>query len=328
MEEPANRSDTAPSFAAFFTEEIAPGLPALEDTRKERLRASYTRAAGLAFVIALVSGIAVAFSDQLAAALPVVAIGAFIGFFWVRAPGRRHREALRGLVIDPLRRYLGGLEYHRDPGGRFDLDRFERSGVVAKFNKAKLEDLLIGRYRDTDYRMVEARLKIRRSGSDDHDRETSVFSGLLCEVSVPMTFSCTVLLVGDKGKLGNWVVDLVRSKLTNLTAVPLGHQDFEARYQVYSDEPEEARRLLQPGLLDSLLALSDRVGRRAVNAAFTEGRFLIAVPHSGNLFEIGRLHRSLDHAEEDLRRLAAEFTVPQRLIDYLYGDRPSLFPED
>ncbi len=328
MEPTPDQATSAPSFGAFFQTEIAPALPALEDARKERLRASYTRAAGLAFVIALVSGIAVAFSDQLVAALPVVAVGAFIGFFWVRAPGRRHREALRDLVIEPLRRYLGGLEYHRNPGDRFDLARFERSGVVAKFNKAKLEDLLIGRYRDTDYRMVEARLKIRRSRSDDDNRETAVFSGLLCEVSVPMAFSCTVLLVGDKGKLGNWVVDLVRSRLTNLTVVPLDHKDFEARYQVYSDEAEEAQRLLQPGLLDSLLALSDRLGRRAVNAAFTEGRFLIAVPHSGDLFEIGRLHRSLDHAEDDLRRLAAEFTLPQRLIDYLYGDRPPLFPED
>ena len=313
------------SFATFFAEEIAPELPAMEEARKERLRAAYTRAAGLAIIIALVAGIAVAFTGQLLALLPVLAIGLMLGFFWIRAPGRQHRRALRDLVIEPLRRYLGGLEYHRKPGERFDLERFRRSGVTAQFDRAHLEDLLIGRYRDTDYRMVEARLKQRRrSASKERERSRSVFSGLLCEVSVPVAFSCTVLLVSDKGKLGNWVVDLVRSRVTNLTAVDLNHSHFEARYQVYSDEPEEARALLTPALLDSLLALSDSIGRRAVSGAFMEGRFLIAIPYSGNLFEIGRLSRSLDHAEEDLHRLAAQFTLPQRLIDYLYGDRPPL----
>ena len=326
MEETKGTTETEPDFAAFFAAEIAPGLPELELARKERLRTAYTRAAGVAFVTALAGGIAVAASGQIAVAIPVVAICALSGYFWIRIPARQHRRALRALVVEPLRRFLGGLEYHRDPGERFDLARFERSGVTAHFDKAKLEDLLIGRYRNTDYRMVEARLKRKGGGSKNGDK--AVFSGLLCEVSVPTDFSCTVLLVGDKGKLGNWMVDLVRSKVTNLTAVSLDHEVFEDRYQVYSDEPEEARRLLQPGLLDSLLALSDRLDRRAVNCAFMEGCFLIAVPHGGNLFEIGRLGRSLDHAEQDLRHLAAEFTIPQRLVDYLYGDRPPLFPED
>lgn len=326
MDKTSESAEEKPSFAAFFAAEIAPGLRELEDARKERLRAAYTRAAGLAIFIALASGIVVSFTDQLLAGLPVVMLGLALGFFWVRAPGRQHRRALRALVVEPLRQFLGGLEYHRQPGNRFDLSRFERSGVTAHFDRSKLEGLLIGRYRDTEYRMVEARLKVRRR-QGPKEKERSVFSGLLCEVSVPVAFSCTVLLVGDKGQLGNWLVDLVRSKVTNLTAVDLAHGDFEARYQVYSDEPEEARGLLKPALLDSLLALSDSLGRRSVNCAFIEGRFLIAIPHGGNLFEIGRLTRSLDHAEEDLRRLTAEFTLPQRLIDYLYGDRPPLFPE-
>ncbi len=326
MEETKEKTGPGQDFAAFFAAEIAPALPELEAARKDLQRAAYTRAAGVALVTALAAGIAVAFTEQIALAIPVVGICALSGYYWIRMPGQKHRRALRALVVEPLRRFLGGLQYHRDPGDRFDLSRFERSGVTAHFDKAKLEDLLIGRYRDTDYRMVEARLKKRKGGSRNGDR--SVFSGLLCEISVPVPFSCTVLLIGDKGKLGNWVVDLVRSKVTNLTAVPLDHEAFEARYQVYSDEPEGTRRLLQPGLLESLLALSDRVGRRSVNCAFMDGRFLIAIPHAGDLFEIGRLGRSLDHAEEDLRRLAVEFTIPQRLVDYLYGDRPPLFPED
>ncbi|NIA71139.1 DUF3137 domain-containing protein [Pelagibius litoralis] len=309
------------SFEDFFAAEVAPGLAPLEVARKERLRAAYTRAAGTAFVTAAATGIALAWSAEPIVPVLTAAAGLIGGFFWTTLPGRRHRAALRKLVVEPLRRFLGGLEYHRKPGGRFDLEVFRRSGVTAGFNRAKLEDLLIGRYRDTDYSLVEARLKqSRRSGTKREERGT--FTGLLCQVSVPVTFTCTVLLIGDKGKLGNWVVDLVRSSLTNLSAVTMNHKAFEARYQVYSDQPEEARALLQTALLDSLLAISEAVGRKSVNCAFIDGRFLIAIPHGDNLFEIGRLHRSLEHAEEDVRRLAVEFTIPHRLIDTLHGDRP------
>ncbi|WP_299624146.1 DUF3137 domain-containing protein [Pelagibius sp.] len=314
------------SFAAFFAAEIAPGLPGVEAGRKELRQSAYTRAAGLAFVLALVVAITAAFTDAWPIGIVVAAIGAVGGAFWVSAPSRRHREAMRGLVIEPLQRFLGGLEYHRKPGERFDLDRFRRSGITAGFNRAKLEDLLIGRYRNTDYRMVEARLKQRRRSSGK-SRQRTVFAGLLCEISVPQPFACTVLLVGDKGALGNRIVDWLRAKMTNLSAVETGQEAFEARYQVYSDRPEEARGLLQPALLDSLLAIADAAGRGAVNCAFMENRFLIAIPRRENLFEIGRLNRSLEHAEEDVRRLAVELTLPQRLIDYLHGDRPPLFPE-
>lgn len=310
-----------PSFSAFFAAEIAPGLAALEEARKERRRSAYTRAAGLAFVTAVTTAIALAWSAEPIVPVLVVVASLLGGFFWVTAPGRRHRKAVRALVVEPLRRFLGGLEYHRKPGGRFDLEPFRRSGVTAGFNRAKLEDLLIGRYRDTDYSLVEARLR-QSSGLGTKRQERSTFTGLLCQVSVPVAFTCTVLLVGDKGKLGNWVVGLVRNSLTNLSAVTLGHEAFEARYQVYSDQPEEARGLLQTTLLDSLLAISDAVGHKSVNCAFIDGRFLIAIPHGDNLFEIGRLHRSLEHAEEDVRRLAVEFTIPHRLIDTLHGERP------
>jgi hypothetical protein len=167
--------------------------------------------------------------------------------------------------------------------------------------------------------MVEARLR-RRSGGK-RSSSTTVFRGLLCSLSVPVAFDCRVLLVADKGALGNRVTDFLRDTFTEMSPVALDHGAFEDRFQVYSDAPAEARQLLQPGLLDSLLAIADEAGKEAVNCAFLEGRFVIAIPQAKDLFEIGRLHRSLDYAEADLRRLASEFTIPQRLIDTLHGER-------
>ena len=314
------------SFADFFADEIAPHIEALETQRQNRLRQTYARLGGTVFLGAIAAVIAW-LSWHPVAGIAVVVLGIVIGALWGLRPARQHREAVRALFVPPLCAYLGSIEYFRKAEGRFDLERVRRSGITGGFQRAKLEDLFIGRHRETDYRMVEARLKERRRRDENKQRSRVVFRGLLCEVSVPAAFEGLTLLVGDSGRLGNWIAGLARRTFAGLAVLPLDHAAFEARYQVYSDRPQEARQLLQPGLLDSLLAISDELGRTAVNCAFLDGCFLIALPQRENLFEVGRLHRSLEQAEEDLRRLALEFTIPQRLIDNLHGERRPLLPE-
>src|SRR3546814_11337389 len=109
-------------------------------------------------------------------------------------------------------------------------------------------------------------------------------------------------------------------------AVTTEHPAFAARYRVFSDNPAEAQRLLQPGLLETLLALAGELGGEALNCAFLEGRFLMAIPQRRDLFEIGLLRRPLEHAEADHRRPTAEFTHPQRLLHKIYGAPTPLLP--
>ena len=322
-------------FAAFFAAEIAPVLPSLEAARKDRLRSTYIRAVGAALVVVLAALIAWLLGRPWVAG-GILAVGLAAGYFLAVRPAQRHQQAVRDLFIPPLLRFLGAaggatgddaganVSYHREPGDRFALDGFKNSGVLPGLGRSKveMEDYLGGRYRDTDYRMVEVRLK--QSGKNS---TSTVFAGLLCDVSVPQPFSCSVIISADSGSLGDKMVDFLRARSAKVAQVPLSHAAFENRFRVYSDNPEEARGLLQEGLLDSLLAISDSLDRQAVSCAFFEGRFLVVIPQSRNFFEIGRLHRSLEHAEEDLRRLAAEFTIPQRLIDNLYGERRPIFPK-
>src|SRR3546814_14729103 len=108
--------------------------------------------------------------------------------------------------------------------------------------------------------------------------------------------------------------------------VTLDHPAFAGRYRVLSDDPTEAQRLLQPGLMETLLALAEELGEDGLNGAFLAGRFLLAIPPRRNLFELGRLNRSLEHAEHDLPRLAAAFTLPHRLIDNRHDPRKPPLP--
>ena len=313
------------SFAEFFAAEIAPGLPALEAQRQDHRRSAYARTFGTAFAV-VVAALIVATAWHAVAGFAVLFVGALVGILWARQPSRRHRDAMRAHVVPRLCRFLGIAEYHREPGKRFDLQRIQRSGIAGAFTRAKLEDLFVGRYRDTDFRLVEARL-FRKRETGRRERR-SVFSGLLCEVSVPAAFHGVVLLVGDRGRRGDWIAGIMQRNFPAAVPVALDHPAFAARYRVFADDAAEARRLLQPGLLETLLALAEEAGQnRGLNGAFVDGRFLMALPQRRNLFEIGRLDRPLEHAEADLRRLAVEFTIPQRLIDNLHGERKPLLPK-
>lgn len=323
-------SDHTPSrsFAEFFAAEIAPGLPTLEAQRRDRRRSALSRTFGTAFVTVLAALLAGMLWHGVVGFVVLIA-GVLAGLFWAWRPARRHRDAVRAHVVPALCRFLGTADYHREAGGRFDLQRFQRSGIAGAFTRAKLEDLFVGRHRDTDFRLVEARLYRKRVTGRREQR--SVFSGLLCDVSVPVAFRAAVLLVGDRGTRGDWIVGIMRRNFPAATPVVPDHPAFAARYRVLSDDAAEAQRLLQPGLMETLLSLGEEVGAEraggGLNAAFLDGRFLMAVPQRRNLFEIGRLDRSLEHAEDDLRRLALEFTIPQRLIDNLHGERKPLLPE-
>jgi hypothetical protein len=320
------QSPTPEGFTEFFEREILPGLAPLEEQRRDRLRAATARAAGSAIVVVLASLIAWLLEQPIAAAV-ILPAGAISGYFWARQPARQHRAALRDLVIPPLLRILGDVDYHRQPGWHFELERFRRSGVLPTADKAKvtLEDLIVGRYRDTDYRVVEARLKAK-SRSRNNASGKLLFAGLLCDVSVPQDFAGRVLLVAAADDSAGPPQQALPDGLAGLSALSLNQPDFEKRFAVYSDSPRMARGLLQPALLESLLSIADDLKVRALTCAFLEGRFLIALPEPKNLFEIGRLRRSLEMVEQDLRRLAVEFTLPQRLIDNLHSERKPLLP--
>ncbi len=243
---------------------------------------------------------------------------------WISRPAIRHRAELKDLVIAPLCRFLGDLDYSRKAKGGFDTGRFEAAGVVGHHTRSKLEDLFAGHHRDTGFRVVEAKLKRRRRGRRSSG-STTVFKGLLFDIEVPQAFACRILLASDKGGLVNRMEGFFRDKFGGMEATAFDHPAFEARYEVYSDDAAAARALMTPALLDSLVALCEAADEEALRAAFVDGRFLLALPSRKDLFEIGKLHRSLEHLEEDVKVLLDQVTLPHRVIDYLHGDRPGLY---
>ena len=122
--------------------------------------------------------------------------------------------------------------------------------------------------------------------------------------------------------MGNALKEFFRGALRKEERVYLDDAELEGRYAVHSDDPEEARRIITSGLCKSMVALADAYDEKSLSAAFIEGVFLMAVPVSGDLFELGSVKCSVYDCEEDVHDFLKEVTIAHRVIDYLHGHRP------
>jgi hypothetical protein len=300
-------------FARIFDREIATRLGELE---AERLRLKKVRAIRL--TLAVIAGVAI-----LAAALVLgtdseneggkfilwvgIVAAILVPIFIAGSPGAQYRDKLREVVMGPTTRFLA-VTYARKATPGFDLKPFAKRGVVGSYNSATVQDLVTGEHKGRRYEMVDALLR-RRSGKST----STVFKGVLLSISWPEAGSAEVLIGRDYGKILNKLAGLGKAHRVNFY-----DPEFERRYECYAKDLDDARRLLTPIFLHSWLAVGDgREGERPT-AAFTEGRFLLALPLAGvELFEPGSLSRSVDSFEADMHTLLRQLTIPRRVIEVL-----------
>jgi hypothetical protein len=94
-----------------------------------------------------------------------------------------------------------------------------------------------------------------------------------------------------------------------LARVALPHPAFEARFEVYSDDPAVAREVVGPGFCDAMVALADAHRGRPIQGAFR-----------GRSFRLGSLLRSRDGLAGDMGHVLQEVRIVHRVIDALHGD--------
>lgn len=308
-------------FAEVFDNDIAPRLAELEAERQARHKQYRQRLSGaviglplLALLIAYLGGVAI---------LGFVFIGTILAGFlaarFVGQPKRGFRDALRAAVMPPVCRFFGEMQHAHGRSGTIGLSRFSQAGVVGSFNRASVDDVFTGRYREVGFAVAEA--KLRRRGGGRNRSQSTVFRGLLVAVDVPKAFPGRILIGRDYGDIGNALAGWFK-QFGGLQRVELPHGQFESMYAAYSDNPEAARAWLTPDFLENWVAVAEAYRGSAIRAAFAGSEFLAALPHSKNLFEAGALATPLDRIEEDLHRLLWEITIPHRLIDFLHGERP------
>lgn len=321
-------------FGAIFASEIAPEIEQVERRRHDHLRQFMVRAFVSAGTLAAIIGVGLALpipSQTVLKVLPTLVIfGVIVAVIWVRGPYKSYKSNLRSLIVEPVCGFLGELEYTRKPNWGYRPRQFRELGVIPGYRRAEIEDMFEGEHRGTGFRMAEAKL-IKGSGR----YKTTVFDGLLFEIDVPTSFSCRILIKPNRGRvingLAEWWARSYSHRLDGREKVSFQDRDFERRFLTYSDDPAEAAQLMAPGFRSTMLDMAKayRAGwglslfrQRRLSAAFDDGKFFLALPAKGNLFEVGSIFRSAYTCETDIRRFMRDLVTARQVIDYLHGDRP------
>lgn len=329
------RAPIEAGFSEVFDSEIAPELDTVETERQELLRKAKLHAGiplGLAILLAAWSLLgADDWEGGLVGAVVALAFGGVIAYFLWSRQSRKWGDRLTGTVMPVICRFLGGLEHDKTARKRFPLDRVQGLGLIGDFNRSELEDRLEGSYRDTAFEIVEARLRRRTSDGDDDNksRTQTVFKGLLIRIGVPEPVGTDILITRELGGLGNKLGEMLSfGGGRSMPRVEFDHAEFESAFAVYADDPDEARRIMPPGFLETLLAIAEteggKKGARAMRGGFQDESFYLALERDDNFIEVGSLTRPVHDIEEDLHGVFEDLALIRRIIDRLHGDAPSV----
>jgi hypothetical protein len=303
--------------ARLFRREIAPHLTALEAERSQGRSRFFTVAIILAVGIPILLAGLWPLDRMWAIVGAVLALA--IGLHMLGRQQRRFRDRVRDLVMPAICRAIGDLRHSAGSAPGIPFDDLENFGLLPRHNRRQVDDVFEGRHRDTGFVMAEARLRYRSGGSKSRTR--TVFRGMILAIEVPRTVPARILIAREAGAIGNRLKGWLNG-FSGLERVQLPHPAFEARFEVYSDDPVVARDTVGPGFCDAMVALAEAHDGQPIQGAFRLSWFYLTVPKRRDAFRLGSLFRSLDNLEEDAHAVLHDVRIVHRVIDTLHGDRP------
>jgi hypothetical protein len=303
----------------LFERSVAPSLGDLE-RRRLGLRGRY-----LLILVGILGGIALALLSlqDLHHALLAAVVAFAIGYVLLQITQRSYTNEVRRTVMPAVCAAIGDLAHTTGSAPDLNFDFLKEIGLVPGHNRRRIDDVFRGRHRQTGFTMAEVRL--RRERHSGKRSSHTVLRGLVFAIDVPRPTPGRILIARDGGLIGNSIKGWVRS-FGGMERVALPHDAFEARFELYADQPEPAREIVMPALCDSLVALAEAHGGAPFQAAFVDQRFFLAMPTRGDQFRIGSLFRSTGTLQGELAPLIQDVQIVHRLIDYLHGDRPLAEP--
>ncbi len=224
------------------------------------------------------------------------------------------------LVVPALLNELDpGLSYN--PSGYIPREEFRRSKIFSQSaDSYSGEDLVSGSYKGIPVRFCE--LKVQEKHSDGkHTSYQTFFSGVFMVADFNKDFKCRHWVLSDTAEaafgqvVGNFFQKLCLPGRGHMTRME--DPAFEKKFVVYTEDDVEARYILTPKLMRTMLNLSERFrkGVSKIGFAFMDSNVYIAIPIEGgrDLFEMpSRGDLGADTARrtlEELKEILSVFDV-------------------
>ena len=257
----------------------------------------------------------------------VLAVSAYVGMM--------HGVKLKykKLVVPSLLKDIDpGLAYN--PSGCIPKEEFRRSKIFSNTPSSYTgEDLVFGTYKGIPVRFSELKVQEKHSDGKNTTYHT-FFQGvfLIADFNKDFKYSHWVLPDTAEAAFGQ----VVGNFLQKISLPGRGHMTrmedpaFEKKFVVYTENDVEARYILSPKLMRTMLALSERFrkGVSRIAFAFMDSNVYIAIPiESGrDLFEMPSrgdlVEETARRTQEELKEILSVFDVMELDLRLWSKDRP------
>ena len=290
----------------FFRQDLLPELRAYERRRKAALRSLWHWSVGALAAPTLIAALA------LWHPAPLVIVVVYVAFRWLRVFARIRRDQKKNLVSRVLAFWNPELEY--EPDGFVNEADFRLSGLFPEnWKRYRGEDLVTGQLGDTWFQFSELRVDRGKRRND----ETKTFSGLFFVADFHKSFSGRTVLLPDVAERTFGVFGRAFQQLQRVAGgrlVTLESPEFEKLFKVYSTDPTEARYILTPSLMESIVRLRRNTGS-ALRIGFAGERLHLAMPLAVDLFELDATKSAI--GEEAMRGWIGELELVTGLVEEL-----------
>ena len=210
-----------------------------------------------------------------------------------------YRKSFKEQLVAPLvSAYRAGLVY--SPKGRIDRDEFNDAGLFRERTLTNLsgEDRIDGLIGETKFRFseVDAENVTSSRGSDGKtkSRTRSIFRGLFYVAEFNKDFNGATYVFPDHAQrlLGSLGQSLQANETLYGQLVKLEDPEFERHFVVYSTGQIEARYILSSALMQRIVGLRVRTGKK-LRIGFASSHLFIAIASGKNHFE-PRLFRTVN----------------------------------
>ena len=243
--------------------------------------------------------------------------GAAAGYGWSQAPKSKAKKQVKHGINSAIAEAVG-LHYEPDcaPGSAFTMAKHYK--MLPKFDRSSFEDKWWGNVGGIDFCLHEAKLEERR-GSGKHQHWVTTFQGVIMSITFRRRFQGTTMLVrdGTHKRLFGGAKDKIKIAGEHLQYCAMVDPRFEDAFDIYSNDPTEARYLVHPEYVERLIAVESSFGGQDIRTLFQGGE-LIIVLKAPNLFESGSIEAGEDRSR--IERTIKQFGTLTDLANTLNED--------
>lgn len=318
------------AFRKFYEAELAGSLDEIRRIRTQHARTS-KRAAFVILIIFLILGVLLFAAPEDFSLLVLLGLGgcvvAWIICLFCYFGGGKEKRAFKEIVVPQIIKFFDpSLEFHPDrmvPSKLYDL-----SGLFAQeWDDYDGEDFVSGFYKGVEVMFSELKTEYETESTDDEGNTTrtthTIFDGVFFVADFHKDFKYRTYVLPDVAEkyfgklLGGFFQKCNVFQSGKL--IKLENVEFEKEFAVYADDPVEARYILSPLLMESLLVLRKRFAC-PLQIAFVDSCMFIAISTKEDFFELSSLKNFditvAEHCKNELEmflKIVEELNLDRRI---------------